>query len=67
MASSSGWAISRMMRLFRRVDGTGMAGVRSVEVRSHIERGIRGVIASKTKSVDVEAMIAAVAWEQPVL
>lgn len=49
------------MRLFRRVDGTGMTGVRSVEVRSHIERGIRGLIASKTRSVDVEAMIAVVA------
>jgi hypothetical protein len=54
----------RMMRLLRKVDGTGIAGVTSVEVRSHIERGIRGLIASKTRSVDVEAMIAVVAWER---
>lgn len=37
-----------------------MAGVTRVVVRSHIERGIRGLIANKTKSVDVEAMVGVV-------
>lgn len=45
------------MRLFRKVDGTGMFGVRNVDVRSHIAKGIRGLMASKTKSVEVEAMM----------
>ena len=45
------------MRLFRKVDGTGMFGVTSVDVRSHIDNGIRGLMASKMKRVDVEAMM----------
>lgn len=50
------------MRLLRKVEGTGMLGVMSVEVRSHIASGSKGVIASKTKSVDVEVMMVVVSW-----
>lgn len=46
--------------MLRRVDGTGMTGVMRAEVRSHMESGIRGLIASRRKSVDVEAMVGTV-------
>jgi hypothetical protein len=58
IASSSGWAMRTMILLALRVEGTGRLGVISEEVRSHIDSGIRGVMARRRKSVDVEAMAA---------
>jgi hypothetical protein len=47
-----------MILLALRVEGTGRLGVMSEEVRSHIDSGIRGLMARRRKSVDVEAMAA---------